>query len=63
MISVNLLAVAILVSLAMYSFLAGADYGAGFWDLMCHGSRQQQQRHLIEQALGPEWRQITFGSF
>jgi cytochrome d ubiquinol oxidase subunit II len=55
MTSVNLLAVAILVSLVMYSLLAGADYGAGFWDLLCHGPRQQQQRHLIEQALGPVW--------
>jgi len=53
--SVSLLAGAILASLVMYSLLAGADYGAGFWDLMCRGSRQQQQRHLIEQAIGPVW--------
>ena len=55
MTSVNLLAGAMLVGLVMYSLLAGADYGAGFWDLMCRGPRQQQQRHLIEQALGPVW--------
>jgi cytochrome bd ubiquinol oxidase subunit II len=55
MTSVSLLAGAILVSLVMYSLLAGADYGAGFWDLMCHGPRRQQQRHLIEQAIGPVW--------
>jgi len=53
--SVNILAGAILASLIMYSLLAGADYGAGFWDLMCSGPRQQQQRHLIEQAIGPVW--------
>lgn len=52
---VNLLAGAMLISLVMYSLLAGADYGAGFWDLMCRGPRQDQQRHLIEQALGPVW--------
>jgi cytochrome d ubiquinol oxidase subunit II len=55
MTSVSLLAGAILVSLVMYSVLAGADYGAGFWDLMCYGPRQQEQRHLIEQAIGPVW--------
>ena len=55
MTSVNLLAGAMLVALVMYSLLAGADYGAGFWDLMCRGPRQEQQRHLIEQALGPVW--------
>ena len=55
MTSVNLLAGAMLVGLVMYSLLAGADYGAGFWDLMCRGPRQEEQRHLIEQALGPVW--------
>jgi len=55
MTSITLLAGAILVSLVMYSLLAGADYGAGFWDLMCSGPRQQEQRHLIEQAIGPVW--------
>ena len=55
MTSISLLAGAILVSLVMYSLLAGADYGAGFWDLLCHGPRQQEQRHLIEQAIGPVW--------
>lgn len=55
MTSVNLLAIAILAGVVMYSLLAGADYGAGFWDLMCRGPRQEQQRHVIEQALGPVW--------
>lgn len=53
--SVSLLAAAILASLVMYSLLAGADYGAGFWDLLCHGPRQEQQRRLIERAIGPVW--------
>ncbi|HUB00140.1 MAG TPA: cytochrome d ubiquinol oxidase subunit II [Terracidiphilus sp.] len=53
--SVSLLAGAILASLVMYSLLAGADYGAGLWDLLCHGPRQSEQRHLIEQAIGPVW--------
>lgn len=55
MTAVNLLAGVMLIGLVMYSLLAGADYGAGFWDLMCRGPRREQQRHLIEQALGPVW--------
>lgn len=55
MTSVGLLAGAMLASLVVYSLLAGADYGAGFWDLMCGGPRKEQQRDLIEQAIGPVW--------
>jgi len=55
MTSVDFLAGALLVSLVMYSLLAGADYGAGFWDLMSGGPRQQEQRQLIEEAIGPVW--------
>jgi cytochrome d ubiquinol oxidase subunit II len=52
---IDLVAGAMLLSIVMYSLLAGADYGAGFWDLMCSGPRKDQQRHLIEQAIGPVW--------
>jgi cytochrome d ubiquinol oxidase subunit II len=45
----------ILVALVIYSLLAGADYGAGFWDLACFGRRQQEQRELIAQAIEPVW--------
>ena len=31
----SILAGIILISLVLYSLLAGADFGAGFWDLMC----------------------------
>jgi cytochrome d ubiquinol oxidase subunit II len=55
MTSVGLLAGAMLASLVIYSILAGADYGAGFWDLMCSGPRKEQQRYVIEQAIGPVW--------
>ena len=44
-----------LVALVIYSLLGGADYGAGFWDLMCSGSRQQDQRDLIARAIQPVW--------
>lgn len=51
----EILAGVMLVSLILYSLLGGADYGAGFWDLLCSGPRRQQQRHLIEEAIEPVW--------
>ena len=39
-----ILAGIMLGAVVIYSLLAGADYGAGFWDLMCAGKRWQQQR-------------------
>src|ERR1700721_2014119 len=45
----------ILAALVIYSLLAGADYGAGFWDLMCSGPRREKQRELIAQAIEPVW--------
>src|ERR1700761_7112917 len=50
-----ILAGIMLASLVIYSLLAGADYGAGFWDLMCSGARQEEQRALIERAIEPVW--------
>ena len=56
-----ILAAIMLISLVIYSLLGGADYGAGFWDLVCSGPRKQGQRDLIAQAIQPVWRQITSG--
>jgi cytochrome bd ubiquinol oxidase subunit II len=44
-----------LSAVVLYCLLAGADYGAGFWDLVCSGPRQQDQRDLIAQAIQPVW--------
>ena len=44
-----------LVAAVMYCLLAGADFGAGFWDLVCSGPRAEQQRELIEKAIEPVW--------
>src|ERR1700751_1270362 len=44
-----------LAALMIYSLLAGADYGAGFWDLICSGPRQQDKRDLISRAIQPVW--------
>ena len=52
--AVNLAGV-LLAALVIYSLLGGADYGAGFWDLMCSGPRRQDQRDLIARAIQPVW--------
>ncbi len=42
--------------LLAYALFGGADFGAGFWDLMAGGTRRgREQRALIEHSLGPVW--------
>jgi cytochrome d ubiquinol oxidase subunit II len=44
------------VGLTAYALFAGADFGAGFWDLIAGGSeRGAPQRRLIEHSLAPVW--------
>ena len=39
-----------------YALFGGADFGAGFWDLVAGGPRRgSAQRKLIEHAIGPVW--------
>ena len=39
-----------------YALFGGADFGAGFWDLIAGGpERGSAQRSLIEHAIGPVW--------
>lgn len=47
---------AILVAaLNAYVLFGGADFGGGVWDLLARGPRKDQQRDLIEHAIGPIW--------
>ena len=40
----------------LYALLAGADFGAGFWDLTAGGAeRGRRPRALIDRAIGPVW--------
>ena len=50
-----LLAGIMLVAVVLYCLLAGADFGAGFWDLLCSGPRVKQQRDTIAHAIQPIW--------
>ncbi len=44
------------VGLTAYALFGGADFGAGFWDLVAGGTeRGRSPRRLIEHSLGPVW--------
>ena len=45
-------------ALIAYAVFGGADFGAGFWDLLASGSSAQEQHDLIDSALGPVWETI-----
>jgi cytochrome bd-type quinol oxidase subunit 2 len=45
-----------LVGLALYTVLAGADFGAGFWQLAAgRGPRGERLRDHAHHAMGPVW--------
>jgi len=50
-----ILAGIIIAAVIWYCLLAGADFGAGFWDLFCSGPRADKQRELIASAIEPVW--------
>ncbi|MCV2489882.1 cytochrome d ubiquinol oxidase subunit II [Geodermatophilus sp. YIM 151500] len=44
------------VGLVAYGLFAGADFGAGIWDLLAGGTRRgARQRQLIEHTIAPVW--------
>ncbi|MFF8595882.1 cytochrome d ubiquinol oxidase subunit II [Streptomyces sp. NPDC015220] len=44
------------VGLTCYALFAGADFGAGVWDLLAGSARQgARQRRVIEHSIGPIW--------
>jgi cytochrome d ubiquinol oxidase subunit II len=44
------------LGLTLYALFGGADFGAGFWDLLAGGpQRGRAQRSLIEHVIGPVW--------
>ncbi|ACU69256.1 cytochrome bd ubiquinol oxidase subunit II [Catenulispora acidiphila DSM 44928] len=55
MTAVDLLLGVIVCALAAYALLAGADFGAGVWDLLARGRHADRERRLIAHALGPVW--------
>jgi len=52
----DLLAAILIIALAAYAVLGGADFGAGFWDLTAGGARRGSRiRGMIKHSMGPVW--------
>ncbi|MET0830745.1 MAG: cytochrome d ubiquinol oxidase subunit II [Acidimicrobiia bacterium] len=52
----TVVAAALLLAVIAYAVLGGADFGAGFWDLVAGGDRKgAEPRRVIERAIGPVW--------
>jgi cytochrome bd ubiquinol oxidase subunit II len=50
------LAAVVWIGVTCYALFGGADFGAGFWDLVAGGARRGAgQRRLIEHSIGPVW--------
>ena len=48
--------VLIMLGLTAYAVLAGADFGAGFWDLTAGGAeRGGRVRGMVEHSMSPVW--------
>ena len=46
----------VLAGLALYTALAGADFGAGFWQLFAgRGERAKRIRAHAHRSMGPVW--------
>jgi cytochrome bd ubiquinol oxidase subunit II len=49
-------AMVLLLAVVAYAVFGGADFGAGFWDLIAGGpERGRHPRDVIEQSIGPVW--------
>src|SRR5947199_7624648 len=49
-------AVVLFAAVTAYAVFGGADFGAGFWDLIAGGAdRGERPRAVIDHAIGPVW--------
>ena len=48
-------AILILVGLAAYTVLGGADFGAGLWELTARGKRGEALRDHTHRSMAPVW--------
>jgi cytochrome d ubiquinol oxidase subunit II len=52
----DLVAMILMVGITAYALFAGADFGAGFWDLTAGGAaRGAEPRGVISHSIGPVW--------
>ncbi len=49
-------ALVLLLAITLYAVFGGADFGAGFWDLVAGGTRRgDRPREVIDHAIAPVW--------
>ena len=52
----DVVATAMFTGVVLYALFAGADFGAGFWELTADGAqRGNRLRMLIDRSIGPVW--------
>jgi cytochrome d ubiquinol oxidase subunit II len=52
----ELVAVVLMVGIVAYAIFGGADFGAGFWDLVAGGAeRGRHPRAVVDHSIGPVW--------
>ena len=52
----NTVAVVLMIAITAYAVFGGADFGAGFWDLVAGGAaRGERPREVIDHSIGPVW--------
>ncbi len=53
---VDAVAVVLFFGVTAYALFGGADFGAGFWDLIAGGAKRgERPRALIDHSIGPVW--------
>src|SRR3954447_5258164 len=49
-------AVILFAAITMYAVFGGADFGAGFWDLVAGGAKRgERPREVIDHSIAPVW--------
>src|SRR6187431_3743973 len=49
-------AMILFAAITTYAVFGGADFGAGFWDLVAGGTKRgERPREVIDHAIGPVW--------
>src|SRR5215212_8602810 len=49
-------AVILFAAITVYAILGGADFGAGFWDLVAGGAKRgERPREVIDHSIAPVW--------
>ncbi|MCJ7438291.1 MAG: cytochrome d ubiquinol oxidase subunit II, partial [Acidimicrobiia bacterium] len=49
-------AVVLFIGITAYALFGGADFGAGFWDLVAGGAeRGKHPRAVVDHSIGPVW--------